>query len=680
MVPGRASPTTGPAPAAATTPTFGFSYQVYGPNGKSVFPTNGGAGLGTFSKAVHSGDSVLLSLTFTGIDRPDARARLEHGRHGEDELRSRGLVDLRREPDPRPPTLIGFFTGLMTEWYHVLPYTANEGKVTYTNNAVRPHLGVDVDRRVRNGGPCEPPVFINQTQTPVIFANEQQVYPFASNGATIYSSAHQFITGLVNTASSRVMLTPAVAETTSPVFEASYVLAGLKQNSEVASGMSTVVEADPGTSVTISVNSSASSALESWVFSSGSAGSSVTFKIGANVTYVYYHLLLQLVSYRVVSGSPPPSSTSPVLTYWVPPPAASETPSQVAANQPLSSSPVTIYALLGSAASIQGPIPGVAGERWIATSQNWTVSGPDSIPMPIDFFHQYQVSAGYTLIGGGIPPNPPEINSTAFGSPAALPIPGNETTLWFDAGSVFSFTSVMNGSSPGERWIQAGGFVSGNNSGNFTITNSPRQAPLTIAIPNQAISLDYKHQYYATLGVNDARGGVISQGSGWFDAGNTLNASASANPQWQFQIWNGTGVASYSGTSPTLALALKGPVSEQAVFYVQLALEADKGTRISYSYGSQTGSVQPGTTKDVYVPSSSSVTLRESPSLFVYSFTMWEGTGDINSTNPSISLVVNSPTAVIATSAYNFPLILGAAAGVLIVVLSRVNPHQAGPA
>ena len=55
-----------PSSGGTYNPNFGFSYQVYGPSGRSVFPTNGGAGLGGFSKAVHSGDSVLLSLTFSG--------------------------------------------------------------------------------------------------------------------------------------------------------------------------------------------------------------------------------------------------------------------------------------------------------------------------------------------------------------------------------------------------------------------------------------------------------------------------------------------------------------------------------------------------------------------------------------------------------------------------------------
>ena len=166
---------------------------------------------------------------------------------------------------------LGFFTGLMTEWYHVLPYSGNEGKVIYADQAVAltsAWLWID---EFNPGGPG-PTIFVNRTQTPVTFADPQQLYPFASHGATVYGSAHQFITGLLNAASSRMVLKPATPEATSPTFSASYTLAGLQQSSDIAAGTSTVVEVDPGTSVTISVNSSGSSALERWVFS-GTGGS-----------------------------------------------------------------------------------------------------------------------------------------------------------------------------------------------------------------------------------------------------------------------------------------------------------------------------------------------------------------------------------------------------------------------
>jgi hypothetical protein len=497
------------------------------------------------------------------------------------------------------------------------------------------------------------PVFINQTKSPVTFANEQQVYPFASNGATVYGSAHEFITGLLSAAFSRVALTPSVAEAASPGFNASYTLAGLRQSTEVAAGAGTVVEADPGTTVTVSVNSSSSSALEKWVFSGGTGGSSVTFKAGTNVTFVYYHLVHELVSYQVAGGGKPlPSSSSPVFVFQVPAGTPSAAPGQVPAPQRLGTSPVEIFALEGSVASVNGTISGAAGERWAASSENWTVAAPDGIPAPILFFDQYMVSIGYSIIGGGTPPNPPELLSTSFGSVDSVKISGNATAAWFDVGSNYSFQSVINGSTPAERWV---GIIT-------------PASPVVLA-PNQVLSEAYNHQYYADLRVNDARGGSVSQASEWVQAGSSVHASALANPQWQFEAWNGSGTGAYTGTSTTIDVAVNAPLSEKATFYVQLSIAADSGTSVAFSYGPEVGTVQAGTTKTVFIPPSATVTLRANPSVF-YSFASWQGAAPSAATKPSLTLVVDSPGAVAGTSSLNYPLIYGGAGAALIIVLA----------
>ena len=136
----------------------------------------------------------------------------------------------------------------------------------------------------------------------------------------------------------------------------------------------------------------------------------------------------------------------------------------------------------------------------------------------------------------------------------------------------------------------------------------------------------------------------------WIDAGSILNATPSVNQGWQFESWSGSGPGAYSGTNLSISLTVPGPLSENATFYVQLAIAADAGTNIAYSYGSQSGTVQAGTTKTLYVPPSSNVTLRATPSLFVYSFASWKGAGLTKATKPSLALVVDSPNAVTGTS------------------------------
>jgi len=641
-----------PSSGGTYNPNFGFSYQVYGPSGRSVFPTNGGAGLGGFSKAVHSGDSVLLSLTFSGTTVQMLAQDWNTGATAKTSFNSFGSSTFVGQTS-RPANSQGFFSGLMTEWYHSLPYSGNEGKVTYTNRAVAlssAWMWIDEFASGSSGSP----LFINQTKSPVTFANEQQVYPFASNGATVYGSAHQFITGLLSASFSRVALTPSGAEAASPTFNASYTLAGLRQSTEVAAGADSVLQADPGTTVTVSVNSSSSSALERWVFSGGTGGSSVTFKAGTNVTYVYYHIVHESVSYQVAGGGKSlPASTAPVLVYVVPPATASATPAQVSAAQRLGASPVEIFALQGSVASVNGTILGADGERWAASAQNWTVAAPDSIPAPILFFDQYRVSIGYSIIGGGAPPSPPEVASVSLGSPDSVKIPGNATTAWFDVGSTYSFKGVLNGSTPAERWLGSGASSS----------------PSVVSAPNQALSEAYTHQYYVDIGVNDARGGSVSQASEWIQAGNALHATALANPQWRFEMWNGSGAGAYTGTAPTIDVAVNAPLGEKATFYVQLSIAADSGTGIAFSYGSQSGNVQAGTSKTIYVPPSTTVTLRASPSVF-YSFASWQGAAPSAASKPSLALLVDSPSEVAGTSSLNYPLIFGGGAAALIVVVA----------
>ena len=191
-----------PTSTGSYDPGFGFSYQVFGPDGRSVYPFNGGAGLGTFSKVVDSGDSVLLSLTFSGSSVHMLAQDWSTGATGETSFSSEGASSFVGSPSTGFNS-IGFFTGPMTEWYHALPYSGSEGEVTYSNQAVALSSAWLSDRRVRvrESGP---PIFDNQTKTPVAFDDPQHIYAFASDGATIYGSAHEFITGLLNTASSRV--------------------------------------------------------------------------------------------------------------------------------------------------------------------------------------------------------------------------------------------------------------------------------------------------------------------------------------------------------------------------------------------------------------------------------------------------------------------------------------------
>ena len=661
-------------------PNFGFSYEVYGANGKTTYPSGGGAGLGSFSGVVRPGDSVLLSLTFVGSTVVMLAKDWSTGASASASYSSEGSsIFVGSASSPTDDN--GFFTGLMTEWYHVAPYYGNEEQVTYTNDAVAltsAWMWIDEFQ----GHSTAPTLFDSQTQSPVAIASGGQVYPFSADGASMYVSAHAFATGASAT-SSRLTLTPATAATTggpSPEFSATYTFSSQPQSAAVSAGVN-VLEADPGTTITVAIAPSSTS--EFWVFN-GTSGNKVSFEAGTNATFAYYELTEQTVSYQVAGGGGAlPSSVTPELTYEEAPLASSSTPAPVTATQVLGTTPVTILALVGANASVTESIAGAAGERWATSVQNWTISAPDVIPNPIQFYQQYDVSVSYAVMGGGTPLQTPEFNSTAFGMPLTVSVIRNGTTGWFDAGSNYYFTGILNGSTAGERWAWVygegftpfGGCVGGGPCGPGVYS------------PNQEIVGGYLHQYRLDLSVNDASGGGISGSwfSGavsqpvdwWVDAGQNLSMTAAASYQWQFEDWSGSGAGAYTGTSPAVNFTAAGPLSENATFYVQLAIAADAGTNVAYSYGSQSGVVQAGTTKTLYVPPTSNVTLRASPSLFVYSFSSWKGTSGVTAltgaTKRSLAVAVDYPTAVTGTSSIDYPVVLGTALVAAIVLILAIS-------
>ncbi len=641
-------------------PAFGFSYQVFGPNAKPVYPTNGGAGIGALSGAVNSGDIVLLSLTFSGSTvqmlvqdwNTGATAKTSYSSFG-----SSTFVGLASSAVSGQ----GFFSGLMTEWYHDAPYSSNIGKVVYSNMAVAlSSAWMWVDEFV--GTSPSQLLFSNQTNAPVAFENDQQVYTFASNGFTMYGSAHQFIMGVLNAASSRVTLKPATQETAAPSFAATYTLAGLVQNASVDPGVPALVEADAGTSVTVTIGTSGSQERWEFAVAGGTPVTSVTFPAGANVTYVYYHLVHELVSYRVAGGGQLPSSASPELVYYVPPPAASGAPSSVRATLALGTTPVAIFAVLGTNITMPAPIRGAPGEGWAAVGGGaWPVSAPDLVPDPIQLYHQYLVSASYSAAGGS-PPQAPRMTFTYLGSSTTVPLSTEQTTFWLDAGSAYNCTSSM-GASSSERWTGGG---SGVVSSDAMIKGAVDQVVASVIVAN------YTHQYYASFGANAAAGGSLSQQSGWVEAGKSLALSATASQGWRFEGWEGSGQGAYTGTDPSIDLTVSGPLNESATFFVQLKISADGMTDVAYSSPSGAGTVRAGSATTLYVPPSANVSLDASPTLLIYSFASWEG-GGVASARPSFSIMVASPTSVAASSSIDYLALVGlAGALVLAVVLLAV--------
>jgi hypothetical protein len=177
---------------------FGLNYEVFGPNGDSIFPTNGYGGLESFSGPVNVGDTVLLNLYFSSIYgvvmfaedyNTGAVASQSYSAEGGSEFI--GLSSNTANQN-------GFFTGLMTEWYHSSPFYGNISPVKYSD----PSFGLTsawmwMDEFSCSDTSCSSStiIFSDATSGPVYYSSPSLLQEFSSNGATEYSDAYSLITG-----------------------------------------------------------------------------------------------------------------------------------------------------------------------------------------------------------------------------------------------------------------------------------------------------------------------------------------------------------------------------------------------------------------------------------------------------------------------------------------------------
>ena len=170
-------------------------------------------------------------------------------------------------------------------------------------------------------------------------------------------------------------------------FEVTYTLNGAPQTAQAQEGTLTM-NTDRNTNVVISGTTSGSNATEKWVLDANDGP--VSIPAGASVTLYYSDLLTQTTIYTVVGGGTPPN---PTVSYITAPATAQGMTYQTSASAPLSqSTPTTIWALRGSTASTTNPLVGSQTEQWQAQTSTWTITGPNSMPSRITYYHQFLLS------------------------------------------------------------------------------------------------------------------------------------------------------------------------------------------------------------------------------------------------------------------------------------------------
>jgi hypothetical protein len=81
---------------------------------------------------------------------------------------------------------------------------------------------------------------------------------------------------------------------------------------------------------------------------------------------------------------------------------------------------------------------------------------------------------------------------------------------------------------------------------------------------NTAYTANFTTQYYLTMDADP--GGIVTPGSGWTNSGSTVNITATADNDYSFGSWTGSGTGSYSGSGNPTSITVNGPITQTASF------------------------------------------------------------------------------------------------------------------
>jgi hypothetical protein len=89
---------------------------------------------------------------------------------------------------------------------------------------------------------------------------------------------------------------------------------------------------------------------------------------------------------------------------------------------------------------------------------------------------------------------------------------------------------------------------------------------------NTTYTANFTTQYFLTM--NAGTGGTVSPSSNWFNAGQSVQITASPNSGFNFGGWSGSGTGAYTGPNNPATVAMNGPITETASFREPLRLDS----------------------------------------------------------------------------------------------------------
>jgi len=619
--------------APGDTPGSGFdmSYEVFDNLGNSIFPTNGQGGVEAFSGPVKAGDIILLDLYFSSATSSVVMLAddTDTGASASETYPSMGATYFAGLPG-FVANSNGYFTGLMTEWYHGLPYFANENSVVYFNprsGLTSAWMWMDEFDASNNAS-----VFASNTTSPVSFANPAALQEFSFNGTTEFADGFEFVTGALSNATEFFSGIPLVLSFgvqgsgtgySPPVLN--YVSNGSLRS--VSLTRSPVLYlADNGTDWSVSPTLGGSNSMQRWETSQATTGVAIS---PMSTALSYFAQDYVSFGFNVTGGGS--GFSPPLVTYY-------------SFGQAHSTPPgVEVWADAGSKYQYQNPLPGSAGdERWFTESAG-VIDHPSQIS--ITYYNQFLVTFEVSFKNAGILPAL-SLLSTSAGKTYSAGLVEGANNEWLDSGATYSVPQSFM-LETGQRFI-----TNGTHSGDVAQSST--------------VDLVYEHQFYEQIVGNLQAGGEVSPETGWYDSGTVLQLDAVPSQGWQFEGWQGSGSDSVSGSQPLLSLTVGPgvPSEETAAFYPGVTIYVSGPSSVSYSDGSASGTVSAGATEVVYVPPASALSLTGSGIPFWTSFSGWRGA--TNSTSSSITISVNGPAVIDASSGYDF---LGIGGSLLVIAV-----------
>ena len=255
--------------------------------------------------------------------------------------------------------------------------------------------------------------------------------------------------------------------------------------------------------------------------------------------------------------------------------------------EPLSTTAQVYMVDSGSTWSVLAVLNGSNGvERWQTYATD--LSGEITVPQTVSFtyYHQYLVSFGYSVTGGGGGYQPPMVTFTQFGTS----VTESAAPQWVDSGTAYSYGSSLQGAPQGEEWV-AYGTTSGTLSSHQTVTVTYRNEFL--------ITSSYSSLYGSppsTPQLSTTASGspytvamTISSSGVWADAGANYTFTPSITTSAANERWIGTTQAGANLSVGTYTGKLEAPITVSIVFIHQYLVTVD----FSFAAGQVTGTSGP---------------------------------------------------------------------------------------